>query len=246
IQNITINLTGDRTGSLVTSSTGYYEFCVRSRLNYTVTPESLIWNFTPVNYSYNNIIADQADQDFTGSITSIISPTQLTADPISLTQVNLTWSDNSGNEDGFRIERRDGDAGFWVQIGNVGAGITAYSDTSGLNRAANYYYRVYAWNSLGSSGYSNEVRVRFKALDTEFKVYPNPVKPGDTVRFANLNGPGTIKILDTYGNLIKDIPFTGTETTWDLSGSVDPGSGVYIYHIKDNNGEKTGKIIILR
>ncbi|MCK4668403.1 T9SS type A sorting domain-containing protein, partial [Candidatus Dependentiae bacterium] len=28
--------------------------------------------------------------------------------------------------------------------------------------------------------------------------------------------------------------------------SVDPGSGVYIYHIKDNNGNKTGKIIILR
>ncbi len=245
IQNITINLTGDGTGSLVTSSTGYYEFCVRSELNYTVTPDSVIWNFTPVNYSYSNITSYQLNQDFTGSITSIISPTQLAADLISLTQVNLTWTDNSDNEDGFRIERRDGDAGVWTQIGSVGAGVTAFSDTSGLNRAINYYYRVYAWNSLGNSGYSNEERVRFKALDTEFKVYPNPVKPGDSVRFANLNGPGTIKILDTYGNLIKEISFAGTEATWDLTGSVAPGSGVYIYHIKDNNGTKTGKIILI-
>ncbi|MDD3626135.1 MAG: FG-GAP-like repeat-containing protein, partial [bacterium] len=178
--------------------------------------------------------------------TLILAPDHLLADAVSLNEINLTWNDNSDNEDGFRIERRDGDAGVWTQIGSVGAGVTSYSDTSGLTRGINYYYRVYAWNTAGNSGYSNEVQVFFEAPVEEFKVYPNPVKPGDTVRFTNLNGPGSIKILDTYGNLIKEISFTGTEATWDLTGNVDPGSGVYIYYIKDNNGKKTGKIIILK
>jgi hypothetical protein len=71
----------------------------------------------------------------------------------SETRVNLSWSDNSGNEDGFKIERWNG--GSYAQINAVGANVTAYTDP-GLALNTTYYYRVRAYNSVGDSGYSNE------------------------------------------------------------------------------------------
>jgi hypothetical protein len=80
-------------------------------------------------------------------------PSNLVASVVSPSQINLSWADNSGNEDGFKIERRDGSS--YSQIGTVGANVTTYAD-SGLATSTTYYYRVRAYNSSGDSGYSNE------------------------------------------------------------------------------------------
>jgi hypothetical protein len=82
------------------------------------------------------------------------APSDLTATPISRTQVDLTWTDNSQNESGFEIERSpDGIA--WTQIVTVSADVTDYSDHS-LSCGSNYSYRVRAYNAEGNSDYSNE------------------------------------------------------------------------------------------
>src|SRR5207253_3613407 len=73
--------------------------------------------------------------------------------------INLAWSDNSTNEDGFNIERApdaNGVAGTYVQIAQVGAGVQTYGD-AGLQPNVRYWYRVVAYNSVGASPYSNEV-----------------------------------------------------------------------------------------
>jgi len=71
----------------------------------------------------------------------------------SETLVNLIWSDNSGNEDGFKIERSNGSG--YAQIATVGANFNTYTDSQvALNTT--YSYRVRAYNSIGDSGYSNE------------------------------------------------------------------------------------------
>ena len=80
-----------------------------------------------------------------------VDPTNLTATPFSSSQINLTWMDNSNNEDGFRIERSPNGTNF-TQVASVGMNVTTYSDT-GLAAATNYYYRVRAYN-LGDSGYT--------------------------------------------------------------------------------------------
>src|SRR5437870_3400415 len=58
------------------------------------------------------------------------APTNLTATAASSTQINLTWADNSGNEDGFLIERCQGNSCTnFVQIAQVGVNTTNYPDT---------------------------------------------------------------------------------------------------------------------
>jgi titin len=86
--------------------------------------------------------------------TALGSPSNLVATPISSSQINLTWQDNSSDETGFKIERKTG-IGSYSQIATVGAGVTSYSNT-GLTASTTYYYRVRAYNTVGNSGYSNE------------------------------------------------------------------------------------------
>jgi hypothetical protein len=82
------------------------------------------------------------------------APSSLTATAISRTRVDLAWTDNSGNETGFRIERaRNG--GAFSLIATTGANVTAYSNTAGLQGNKTYSYRVRAFNGAGSSAWSN-------------------------------------------------------------------------------------------
>ena len=84
------------------------------------------------------------------------APSNLTATAISQSQINLSWTDNSSSETGFKIERSltGGGSGF-SQIATTTASVTTYSDT-GLNPDTTYYYRVRAYNAAGNSNYSNE------------------------------------------------------------------------------------------
>ena len=82
-----------------------------------------------------------------------IAPSNLIATAVSYNQINLTWQDNSDNEEGFRIERSLNGTSF-SQIATVGINVTNYSNT-GLTGNTNYYYRVRAYNAAGNSNYSN-------------------------------------------------------------------------------------------
>jgi len=70
-------------------------------------------------------------------------------------QLQLTWTDNSNNENGFKIERKLGTTGTFGQIATVGVNVTTYTDTN-LTDGATYCYRLAAFNSAGTSAYSAE------------------------------------------------------------------------------------------
>lgn len=61
----------------------------------------------------------------------------------------LTWTDNAGNEDGFRIYRGDSPSTL-VLIDTIGPDSTSYDDT-GLTRKTMYYYKVCAFNTDGEN-----------------------------------------------------------------------------------------------
>lgn len=83
-------------------------------------------------------------------------PTGLAATTVSNAEIALAWTDNSSNEDGFKIEKKIGELGTYAQITTVGAGVTTYNDTP-LAADTKYYYRVKAYNAAnGDSQYSNE------------------------------------------------------------------------------------------
>ena len=106
---------------------------------------------TPDTNSNSNTNADSntnSDSDtYANSSRSPNAPTNLIGTPVSTTQINLSWTDNSGNEQGFRIERCTGNnCTNFVQIAQVGANVTSFSNT-GLTANTRYRYRVRAFNA---------------------------------------------------------------------------------------------------
>jgi fibronectin type 3 domain-containing protein len=85
------------------------------------------------------------------------APSGLNASAVSRTQINLSWTDNSSVEDGYKIWRSPNGATGWRQVGTVGVNGTAFSDTTVVS-GSTYYYRVNAYNENGDSAYSNIVR----------------------------------------------------------------------------------------
>ncbi|MBE7490999.1 MAG: right-handed parallel beta-helix repeat-containing protein [Planctomycetes bacterium] len=88
------------------------------------------------------------------------SPTGLGA-VLNGSAADLTWTDNSNNETGFRIERRVG-AGPFATLTTTAADVTNYSDT-GLGAGVTYTYRVIAVNAAGDSTPSNTAGVTVPA-----------------------------------------------------------------------------------
>ena len=68
-------------------------------------------------------------------------------------QVAVSWTDNSDNEDGFRIERRTG-SGSFSELATVDSNATTYTDTTS-SAGTSYGYRVVAFNSAGDAAASN-------------------------------------------------------------------------------------------
>ncbi|MFN8474317.1 MAG: fibronectin type III domain-containing protein [Anaerolineae bacterium] len=76
------------------------------------------------------------------------APSNVAALPLNTTQIRVTWSDNSTNEDGFRIF--DGAPPTPILAGTVGAGVTTFLVT-GLTPGSFHCYWVEAYNTYGSS-----------------------------------------------------------------------------------------------
>lgn len=83
------------------------------------------------------------------------APTSLAATPIGTQRIDLTWVDNSDDEDGFKLERKTGAGGTYSQIATPAANATNYTDL-GLTAGTTYFYRIRAYNGVGDSDYSNE------------------------------------------------------------------------------------------
>lgn len=85
-----------------------------------------------------------------------IHPGRLSVSASALT-VSLSWSDNSDDETGFIILRKQPSAKNWEVIGQVGANIVTYDDA--LTSSGKYLYRIKAVNADGDSIGTNVVKV---------------------------------------------------------------------------------------
>jgi M6 family metalloprotease-like protein len=81
------------------------------------------------------------------------APSNLTAATTGHYSIDIVWTDNSANEQGFTLEREISGSG-WAFVTNLAPNTTGYSD-SGLEPGVTYGYRVLAYNDAGDSAYSN-------------------------------------------------------------------------------------------
>jgi hypothetical protein len=127
--------TASFTDSAVTNGTTYYDFV------------------TAVNATGES--ASSSEVSATPQWVIPAAPSNLNASAASMSQIDLTWADNSADEAGFTIEWAT-DGGFTTNLGSatVGANVTSDSVT-GLTDSTTYYFRVHAENPAGSSADSN-------------------------------------------------------------------------------------------
>lgn len=112
--------------------------------------------------------------------------------------VELTWQDNSNNEEGFKIERRAGAAGNWVEIATSSTDAQSYTD-AGLSPEI-FSYRVRAFKGAAHSDYSNVYSViifakpappqnlRATAGFKQITLNWNPNSEGDILRYRIYGG----------------------------------------------------------
>jgi len=91
------------------------------------------------------------------SYTVMESPTALAATPINSVSIRLNWN-GTGGEDGYAIEGQlwNGD---WAPLASVGAGVTSFIDTTGIDPQNSYAYRLRAYRGASYSTYSNQASV---------------------------------------------------------------------------------------
>ncbi len=89
--------------------------------------------------------------------------THLSATRVSAGQINLAWTDNTGDESGFHVERSTDAGKTWSLVATVGANVTAYSNTR-LSGGREYAYRVRGYsaavNSATLADFSNVAAAR--------------------------------------------------------------------------------------
>ncbi|MBC7348495.1 MAG: SBBP repeat-containing protein [Candidatus Aminicenantes bacterium] len=117
-----------------------------------------------------NSAGDSAYSNELAVLTLPAGPTNLAAAAVHERRVNLSWTDNSGGETGFRVERKTG-SGSWSALTNLAADVTSYPDIS-VVESTTYTYRVFAYNGSGDSVPSNEATVTTPALTV-------PLAPSD-------------------------------------------------------------------
>jgi|GEM_PF-1591341 len=85
------------------------------------------------------------------------TPQSLTAVPIRIGSIDLTWLRGSTNEERFVI-RRSTNGTTWTQLGTVSTGVLSYRDDT-VAPGVLYFYQVAAANELGASTWTGSVQV---------------------------------------------------------------------------------------
>ena len=104
-----------------------------------------------------------------------MKPSELTASAM-YNQINLLWTDNSPDEEGFILERKTG-VDRYEEVARIGQDSEFYLDT-GLKERMTYYYRIKAFNSSGESDFSNEA---FATTENEPSNPSAPAAPSNLI-----------------------------------------------------------------
>jgi fibronectin type 3 domain-containing protein len=161
----------------------------------------------------------------------------------------LNWEDNATDETGFKIERSTTAGSGFVEIAQVTANITSYTDNN-LTIGATYFYRVRAYNAAGNSAYSNEASVVVTALNQTdvsnlLNIYPNPT--ADRLSFKldfKKQGNFQVRITDLTGRImISEVWNKNTDVLHKDLLLDSLSSGVYLVYIYNEDYKAIKKLV---
>jgi len=188
LAGVDVTLTGPDSRSASTDALGAFDFSQLHRGTYTLTLagyDSELQSFPVTHQTVTANDGGKVEVQFQGTWVPQppAAPADLAATATGAESIDLTWTDGSDDETGFRVERKDGAEGTWSEIAGTAADSTTFTDT-GLAPLATYTYRVRACNDDGCSEYTAEA-----SATTE------DVPPGaPTELTAGADGPDTIHL----------------------------------------------------
>ncbi|MEJ2494801.1 MAG: PQQ-dependent sugar dehydrogenase [Ignavibacteriaceae bacterium] len=206
------------------------------------------------------IITRSSDEILKFNPPDILSaPINFTATAIGTNEVSLSWEDSNTQEQGFKIERKNGSNGIYKLIDSVEHDITNYSDQS-VQENTLYYYRVYAYLDQVVSAYSNEdsaqtpnvtgVKNSFVPFTYNLEQnFPNPFNPTTKIMYQIAKrGFVSLRVYNILGNkvatLVNEEKPAGIYIV-EFDASSLP-SGIYFYHLQTGSFISTKKLILMK
>jgi hypothetical protein len=191
--------------------------------------------------------------------TTPAAPSTLTATYVSGFKIQLSWKDNSSNEDQFRINRST-DGKTWTYLATAAANNSSYADT-GLEKSTTYYYQIRAENAMGNSSFSNTassntpLAIGQTTLGTASRRfilgqnYPDPFNPSTVITYSvSEHVFVSLKVYNAIGQevavLVNEMKSPGNyQVKFDAGNLPD---GVYFYTLKNDYTSLTKKMILLK
>ena len=167
-------------------------------------------------------------QVFLGTSTSLVAygppvvPTSGPAAPsnpgaaaLTYQSINVTWQDNSNNEDYFSIQRSTSISGPFVEVGEASANSTSFVDSNNLLSQTTYYYQIEAHNIYQGGTYSTPTAPVVSATTLQAP----PIGTGDGLEGTYWN--------DTTGHLTGTPALVRVDSQVNFAdNSSSPGPGV--------------------
>lgn len=152
----------------------------------------------------------------TGTVTAPASATNVAATANTANSVTVRWADNSGNETGFRVERKLTN-GAYAAVGTVAANVLTFTDTS-VTGSTGYTYRVIAINAAGDAATSNESTVTTPAT--------TPTTPAAPVALTGVN-IGSPTPVGTVNTVTEGRDYDVVARGADIYGTADSFNFLY-------------------
>jgi hypothetical protein len=199
----------------------------------------------------DNYLDNPAQADHRGSVvaeglpqqnSALTAPNNLQATVQLQNRVRLTWTDRTGTELGFRIERALS-GGAYRAVLMTSQNTTACTDT-GL-AAESYTYRVAAFNKDGLSGYSNVASAQAQSsIPPPYTDYPSlfmirydPV--GRAIDLQGIPESGTVRLYAIAGAMVRQVKTVSHTAEIRIAGL---SGGIYFVEI---NGTAAGKVVVV-
>ncbi|MCB8995349.1 MAG: T9SS type A sorting domain-containing protein [Bacteroidales bacterium] len=189
-------------------------------------------------------------EDYLNSITEypyfIYPPTNLNAKLIDLKIVNLSWIDNSIDEDGFYLERKSGTV--FERIDTLGSDTNFYTDTV-PDFSTSYVYRILAFNASDSSIFSVSNIISTPGENDKPLVAVNP-NPANNSKLIDVNtilswekGLGAVSHLLYLGKTSNPDFVAELSDTSYIPAELEHGT-TYFWRVdeKNSNGITTGTL----
>ncbi len=160
------------------------------------------------------------------------APTGLTSNSISANRVILSWTDNSSDENLFRVERSL-NGSTYTSIGTTVPNVVSYTD-SGLAASTLYYYRVRAENQYGNSAYTTysvTTSVTEPTVQTSGMQFTAVNDGSETIAYTPGNGTKRLLLMHAGSAVNADPSDNTTYTASTVYGSgTQVGTGNYVIY----------------